>query len=70
MPESAAGNTTRSVVWSLEAPRPNEPSRSEAGTADMESSEMEAIVGMIRKPMMMPPERPLKIWRRYRGSRE
>ena len=54
MPESAAGKTTRSVVWSFEAPSPKEPSRSDCGTADIESSEIDAIVGTIMKPMMMP----------------
>ena len=61
MPESAAGKTTRIVVWSLEAPNPKEPSRSDWGTADIESSEIEATVGTIKKPMMMPADRALKI---------
>ena len=51
MPESAAGNTTRSEVCSRLAPRPNEPSRSDCGTADMASSDTEAIVGMTMKPI-------------------
>ena len=61
MPDSAAGKTTRMVVWSFEAPRPNDPSRSDAGTADIESSEIDATVGTIRKPMMMPAASALKM---------
>ena len=61
MPESAAGNTTRSVTWSFDAPRPKAPSRSACGTARMASSEIDATIGMIRKPMMIPAARALKI---------
>ena len=42
IPESAAGKITRIVVWSFEAPRPKAPSRSDWGTADIESSEIDA----------------------------
>ena len=61
MPDSAAGNTTRIVVWSFEAPRPKAPSRSDCGTERIESSEIEATIGMIRKPMMIPAESALKM---------
>ena len=54
MPDSAAGNTTRVDTWSLVAPRPNAPSRSDCGTADIASSATDAIVGRTMKPMMMP----------------
>ncbi len=53
MPERAAGKTTRSEVCSRVAPRPNEPSRSDWGTADIASSDTDAIVGMTMKPMMI-----------------
>ena len=59
MPDRAAGKTTRIVTWSLPAPRPKAPSRSDCGTADIASSEIDATVGMIRKPMMIPPASPL-----------
>ena len=45
MPDSAAGKTTRIAVWTLFAPSPAEPSRSDCGTADIESSTSVAIVG-------------------------
>ena len=61
MPDSAAGNTTRTVAWNFEAPSPNAPSRSDCGTDRIESSEIEATIGMIRKPMMMPAASALKI---------
>ena len=57
--DSAAGKTIRSDTCSLLAPRPNAPSRSEAGTADIASSETEAMVGSTSSPMMMPAARPL-----------
>ena len=38
MPDSAAGNTTRSETWSLDAPRPKAPSRSDCGTEHIASS--------------------------------
>ena len=61
MPEMAAGTTTRVETWKRLAPRPNEPSRSELGTAFMASSEREATVGKSKTPMMMPAENALKI---------
>ncbi len=61
MPESAAGKTTRRETWSLEAPSPNAPSRSDCGTADIASSDTEAIVGITMKPMTIPAESALKI---------
>ena len=60
MPDSAAGKTIRSETWSLEAPSPKAPSRSEAGTADIASSATDAIVGSTSRPMMRPAPRPLK----------
>ena len=60
MPDSAAGKTTRSDVCSRLAPRPNEPSRSDCGTADMASSDTEAIVGMTMKPITIEADRTLK----------
>ena len=49
------------------APRPNEPSRSDAGTADIASSATDAIVGMTMKPMTIPAESALNtlmsMWR-------
>ena len=56
MPDRAAGNTTRSEVCSRVAPRPNEPSRSDCGTADIASSATDAMVGMTMKPMMIEAE--------------
>ena len=53
-PESAAGKTTRIAVWTLLAPSPAEPSRSDCGTADIASSTSVAIVGTTRMPRMMP----------------
>ena len=61
MPESAAGKTTRSETWSLLAPRPNAPSRSDAGTADIASSATEAIVGRTSRPRMIPADSALKV---------
>ena len=61
MPDSAAGNTTRSETWSFEAPSPKAPSRSACGTADIASSASDAIVGTIMKPMMIPADSALKI---------
>ena len=60
MPERAAGKTTRVEVWSFEEPSPNDPSRSEPGTADIASSETEAIVGTIMIPITRPAESALK----------
>jgi hypothetical protein len=54
IPESAAGNTTRSVVCIRLAPMASEPCRSASGTADSESSESEATVGMIITPSTSP----------------
>ena len=59
MPERAAGKTIRRETWSLEAPSPNAPSRSEAGTADIASSATDAIVGRTSRPRMMPADRAL-----------
>ena len=59
MPERAAGKTIRSETCSLEAPSPNAPSRSEAGTADIASSATDAIVGRTSRPRMMPADRAL-----------
>ena len=59
MPDSAAGKTIRSDTWSFDAPRPNAPSRSDCGTADIASSATEAIVGSTSRPMMRPAARPL-----------
>ena len=61
MPEIAAGTTTRVETWSRSAPRPYAPSRSACGTADIASSESEAIVGISITPMTRPPARTLKI---------
>ena len=41
-------------VWSFDAPSPNAPSRSAPGTADIASSETEAIVGTIMIPITRP----------------
>ncbi len=54
MPESAAGNTTRSVVCMRFAPSAAEPCRIACGTADMASSEIDAIVGTIITPITTP----------------
>ena len=59
MPESAAGNTIRSDTCMRLAPRPNAPSRSDCGTADIASSAIEAIVGSTSRPMIRPAESPL-----------
>ena len=56
MPDSAAGKTIRSETCMRFAPRPNAPSRSDCGTADIASSAIEAIVGSTSRPMMRPAE--------------
>src|SRR5215211_7776193 len=53
-PESAAGKTTRIAVCTVLAPSPAAPSRSDCGTADIESSTSVAIVGTTRTPRMIP----------------
>ena len=54
MPDTAAGNTTRTVVDMRRAPTPAEASRRLPGTARMASSETEATSGMVRMPTAMP----------------
>ena len=54
MPESAAGNTTRSAVFSFPAPIAYEPSRSSMGTARIASSLSELTYGTIITPMISP----------------
>ena len=61
MPDSAAGKTTRRATWNFDAPSPNAPSRRDCGTDRIESSEIDATIGMIRKPMMIPAASALKI---------
>ena len=53
-PEIAAGITTRTVVVILRAPKPEDASRNDIGTAFMASSEMDATSGMMRTPTPMP----------------
>ena len=60
MPDSAAGNTTRTATCKREAPSPKAPSRRPAGTADIASSETEATVGRTMKPITIPADRALK----------
>ena len=50
MPETAAGSTTRVAVVTRRAPRPYEASRSDCGTAFIESSEIVATRGIVRTP--------------------
>ena len=54
MPEIAAGNTTRSEVVFLRAPRPYDASRRLTGTARIASSETDATSGMVRMPTPIP----------------
>ena len=54
MPGSAAGSTTWRIVSERVAPRPNEPSRSDCGTAVIASSESEDTNGMIMTPITRP----------------
>src|SRR3954454_18563226 len=53
IPESAAGTMMREDTSSLVAPSPYAPSRIERGTDRIESSESEAISGMIITPTAM-----------------
>ena len=62
MPEIAAGNTTLVATWRFVAPSPYAPSRRPPGTARIESSEIEAIVGTIIIPITSPAASALKIW--------
>ena len=48
------GTTTLVATWRLVLPRAYAPSRNEFGTADMASSDSEAMVGMIMMPMTSP----------------
>ena len=61
MPEIAAGKTTLVATWRLVAPSPKAPSRRPLGTARIESSEIEAIVGTIMIPITNPAASALKI---------
>jgi hypothetical protein len=54
MPDTAAGNTIRSVVDIRRAPTPADASRRLLGTARMASSETEATSGIVRMPTPMP----------------
>jgi hypothetical protein len=62
MPEIAAGKTTFVATCRLVAPSPKAPSRSPCGTARIESSEIEAIVGTIMKPITRPAASALNTW--------
>jgi len=58
-PDSAAGRTTRRLVCIRLAPIAKEPWRIACGTAENESSDSEAIVGMIITPSTSPAARAL-----------
>ena len=61
IPDSAAGKTTRSEVWSFGSRRARRsPRAAMAGTADIASSATDAIVGTTMKPMMIPADSALK----------
>ena len=55
----AAGKTTRSVVCIRFAPMAKDPCRSASGTADIASSERDAMVGMIITPRTKPADKAL-----------
>ena len=54
MPGRAAGMRTWMIVSARVAPRPNEASRSDLGTAEIASSASEDTNGMIMMPMTRP----------------
>ena len=54
IPDSAAGTTTRDATVIFDAPSPYAPSRSARGTADIASSETDAMIGTIMTPTTMP----------------